>query len=99
MALRASADRCFARTSRHPSWSLAAISVDREGVEMRSAFPPYRTNAGSAERTQPSSEIDLLGELQSVINFDAEVANGALQLAATQTALAGAQVTGLFVDR
>jgi hypothetical protein len=44
------------------------------------------------------SEIDLLRELQGVVNFDAKVAYGALQLAVTEKQLACAQVAGLLVD-
>lgn len=53
-------------------------------LKRTSLHDPLRTNAGSAQRTRPLSEIDLLRELQGVVNFDAEVADGALQLAVTQ---------------
>lgn len=49
-----------------------------------SAFHPLRTSAGSAERTRLLSEIDLFGELQGVINFDAEVADSAFEFAVTK---------------
>lgn len=49
-----------------------------------SACDPLRTSAGSAERTRPLSEIDLFGELQGVINFDAEVADSAFEFAVTK---------------
>jgi len=50
----------------------------------RTEIHPQRTNAGSAERTRLLLEIDLLRELQGVVNFDAEVANGALKFAVTE---------------
>ncbi len=49
-----------------------------------SANHPLRTSAGSAERTRLLSEIDLFGELQGVINFDAEVADSAFEFAVTK---------------
>ncbi len=56
----------------------------RSAPSMTSAFHPLRTSAGSAEQTRPLSEIDLFGELQGVINFDAEVADSAFEFTVTK---------------
>lgn len=47
----------------------------------------------------PCSEIDLLGKRQSVVDLDAEVADGALQLTMAEQELAGPQITGLLVHQ
>jgi len=45
------------------------------------------------------SDVDLLGDAQSVIKFDAEVSDRAVHLGVTKQELNGAQIAGLPVDQ
>lgn len=61
-----------------------------------SPHKPEGTEAGSAERIWPLSKIDLLRELQGVVDFDAEVTDGALELAVPKQQLTGSKVACFF---
>ncbi len=54
---------------------------------------------GDAGPPRPCSKVRLLGQDQSVIDLDAEIANRALQLGMTKQELAGAQIAGPLVDQ
>ena len=47
----------------------------------------------------PVSDVDLLGDCKRVVDFDAKVSNGALNLGVTQEKLDSPQITGAPVDQ
>ncbi len=50
------------------------------GIEGEDRCPPFSVDRGGAGPPQLASQVSLLGQNQGVIDLDAEVADGALQL-------------------
>lgn len=70
-------------------------------VEARSGhYPGQQKRSEWSAPVAPlgSSEVDLLGQRQGVIDLHAEISNRAFELGVSQEELHGAEVTGLPVD-
>ncbi len=63
------------------------------------AHRPTSAGRGGTGPPLPLSQIGLLGQDQGVVDLDAEVADGALQLGVAEQELTGAQVAGALVDQ
>jgi hypothetical protein len=73
--------------------------VARAFLGLSGCLPPSPSLPPSAFRGAPTTlQIDLQGQLQRIVDFNAEIANGAFQLAVAEEKLACAKVACFLVE-
>ena len=83
------------RSKPMPRQRLRPLARDGRG---RRATPTVELDQGRMAPSGAASEIELLGDAESVVNLDAEVANSAFELPVTKKKLDRSQIAGLAVD-
>lgn len=77
------------------------MSIDdhTENMKRWAARVAARRFKGPRQTSIPSSYFNLLRDLQGIVDFDAEVTDGALELGVAEQKLDGPQVLGPLVDQ
>lgn len=70
------------------------------GVAPDVSLPPLLKVGGSALATAPAtaSQVQLFGNLECIVNLDAEISNRALKLPVAEQQVACAEIAGLLID-
>ena len=85
------------RTGKKACGSGLRLPSPFDGIRTEMAATGAKATAGAPRSARPS-EFDLFSDLESVVDFDAEVSHGALELGMPEEQLNRAKVPGLTVD-